>query len=333
MDHYCLLRIVILSAWLKQNKQSLAAGCCSLSISAQSISIAKSDSHSTMPQVELLASSTYQEQSELLPILAKLVKQYRLNNMPCNLVLQAEDYQLLLIEKLQVKPTELQLALRWRIRELIQFPITDAVIDSFLLPPVPQQNTQHMAVIAAKFSQLQRLTREIRLTGLRLTSIDVPELCLRNIARYYEYEAQGLLLLYCQPNSSQLLILQGGDLYLMRNLDLANDHGATIPSHYARNDSEKNRFDRLTLEIQRSLDYYQHQWRKPLPAQLLVAVTQEQEQIKDHLTQQLTIPIRYIDLAEIGIDTTAQSNAYYIQTLPVLGGALRSDSKNYATRD
>src|SRR5271170_4115289 len=80
-----------------------------------------------------------------------------LPHMPVSTVLRPEDYQLALIEAPDVPPAELRAAMRWRLKETIDFRVEDAVIDVF---EVPDQNRgghrRMMYAVAARRTAVDR---------------------------------------------------------------------------------------------------------------------------------------------------------------------------------
>src|SRR5690606_31362999 len=56
------------------------------------------------------------------------------HNARCTTLMGPNDYQLLLVEAPDVEATELRAAIRWRIKDLIDFHIDDAVIDVVEIP-------------------------------------------------------------------------------------------------------------------------------------------------------------------------------------------------------
>ena len=64
-------------------------------------------------------------------MLQKLVKKHDLDRFPCVSSMDLGDYNLLSVEPPEVPPAELSAALRWRVKDLIDFSIDDAVIDAF----------------------------------------------------------------------------------------------------------------------------------------------------------------------------------------------------------
>ena len=67
-------------------------------------------------------------------LLADKVKQYGLSKQTCTTVMELNDYSILSIEAPDVPSVELRAAIRWQIKDLIDFHIDDAVIDVFDAP-------------------------------------------------------------------------------------------------------------------------------------------------------------------------------------------------------
>src|SRR5579859_7031424 len=65
------------------------------------------------------------------------VRSAGLPRLPVSTVLTPEDYQLALVEAPEVPPAELRAAMRWRLKDSIDFRVEDAVIDVF---DIPDQN-------------------------------------------------------------------------------------------------------------------------------------------------------------------------------------------------
>ncbi|MDP1756630.1 MAG: hypothetical protein Q8L38_04170, partial [Pseudohongiella sp.] len=68
--------------------------------------------------------------------LARMVEEQGLANAACSCVLSPRDYNVYLVEAPQVEPDEISSAVRWKVKDLLDMPIEDAVIDVF---PVPEE--------------------------------------------------------------------------------------------------------------------------------------------------------------------------------------------------
>ena len=70
-------------------------------------------------------------------VLNKLVKTHNLDRYSCASIMDLGTYNLLLVEAPDVPPAELRAAMRWRVKDLIDFHIDDAVIDVFEVSDEP----------------------------------------------------------------------------------------------------------------------------------------------------------------------------------------------------
>ena len=171
-------------------------------------------------------------------------------------VLPSGGYQLVLVEAPDVLPAELKAAIRWRVKDMIDFGIEDAVIDVFE-PPAPSRRQQQrsMYAIAARRDAVQRTVDVLSPVAKGFDVIDIPELCLRNIAALLPADEAGLALLHQHGTTAELILTRAGKLYLSRHIDLSRHMGLTddgLPDSAA-----------LSLELQRSLDYYESHFDQP----------------------------------------------------------------------
>ena len=73
-------------------------------------------------------------------------------NLPCRALLSTGSYQFLLTDAPNVPAAELGDALRWRIKDLINIPVNEAVIDAFMLPESCTRAGNRLASSAARVS-------------------------------------------------------------------------------------------------------------------------------------------------------------------------------------
>ncbi len=189
---------------------------------------------------------------------AAAIRAAGLPRMPISTVLRPEDYQLALIEAPDVPPAELRAAMRWRLKETIDFRVEDAVIDVF---DVPDQNRgghgRMMYAVAARRGAVDR--HAAALAGIAdFDVVDVPELCLRNLASLLPSAAAGVALLHLGETTANIVLVRGKTFYFARQMDLQ----ATL--HIAPG-SAGERLDAasVVLELQRSLDYYERHFDQP----------------------------------------------------------------------
>lgn len=188
--------------------------------------------------------------------LRSLANQARLAGEQTHLVLGNGEYQLLLVEAPRVEPSELRAAVRWKVKDLIDFHIDDAVIDVFEIPG--QENRPHaqsmMYAVVARSRQVRDRIDQVGDAELQLEVIDITEMALRNLASLLDEDARGVVTLYMAPDYGMITVTRQGNLYLTRRLETGTD---------ALTADENNALDQLVLEIQRSLDYYDSHFSQP----------------------------------------------------------------------
>src|SRR6202042_3635607 len=111
------------------------------------------------------------------------------------------------------------------------------------------------------------------------------------------------------------------DFYLSRRLDI--DVNAFLS---ASESTLESYLDKLSLQLQRSFDYYHSQWRRPAPEAVLLSTPKPiPPNVLKLLSDRLMIPVTEIDLktkllASINLTLEQQSSS-----LAIIGGSLRSE--------
>lgn len=284
-----------------------------------------SNASSAMPTLEHCEFIGSDDESKCVSLLASRVKELGLQNTPCRLVLKRGSYQFLLVEAPKVPAEELNEALRWRIKDLLNFPVENAVIDAFLLPQDSARGSAPMAYVAvAEKSVIQTAVDSIASSHLDLQSIDVAELCLRNLAIKAEDSSRGLAIVHLVQGGGALQVLRNNQLYLSRQLDLQYNGGLLddLPE------------EALTLELQRSLDYYERQMRQVPPKTILFCGENiTEDKLTDSFTQNLSATASLLTFEDqVVLADTTQSHLLPLCLL-ALGAALASSAQCHASSE
>lgn len=228
-------------------------------------------------------------------------------------VMDPSGYSLLLVEAPDVEPAELRAALRWRIKDLIDFHIDDAVIDVFDLPgDAPRGRARMMYVVAARAAAVRSRVDVLEGSHLELSAIDIPELALRNVSALLPEDVGGVALVHLCGGHGLVVITHQSSLYLARTIEY--EAGAA--------DGERA-LETLTLEIQRSLDYYESHFGQP-PVKAVV-VAQDEGSLEEGLRANLPVAVRPLDLAQALECADAPSPELAARCLPAIGAALRQE--------
>lgn len=238
--------------------------------------------------------------------------------LPTVSVMPASSYSMLLVEAPDVAADELRAAVRWRIKDLIDFHIDDAVLDVFQMPDRARISANRMMyAVAAKADRVQGEVEAVEDAGLKLTAIDILELSLRNLATRLETEGRGVGLLYLGETSGVLLIVRQGTLYLARRFETGvrtlNDASAMRSEVVAG----------LALEARRSLDYFEsHYEQSAVPAIYTSGLTATDI---DQMTAELGLSIRNFDLGTLFETSVDYDDELCRRCLPAIGAALRHE--------
>lgn len=160
---------------------------------------------------------------EGLAALTEWLKENITDGMPAVLVLDDDDYELLLAEAPNVPDAELSAAMEFRIADLLSQDISETAIQAIRLPDDAYRGRMSMAhVIAASNQTIEHWVEWAKGLKLKLSLITVPELCLLNLLALLEVE-QGIGLLELGSQKSCLRLYQEGALYLTRQVEVGLD--------------------------------------------------------------------------------------------------------------
>jgi MSHA biogenesis protein MshI len=260
-------------------------------------------------------------------VLDKIGKDARAATFHCTTLLGGGDYQLLSVEAPNVPADELKTAMRWRLKDMIDFPVNDATIDVLRIPPGPNAASrpqQMMFVVAARNSALAPRQRMFAAAKIGLSVVDIPETAQRNIAALLEPEGRGLAMLSFDVDGALLTVTFGGELYLVRRIDLPVA-ALTDPDLDRRHQA----FDRITLELQRSLDNFERQYSFISVSKLLLGPSTIAG-LDEYLSSNLYVPVDSLDLADVfdlarvpELAEKAQQQRFFM----LLGAGLRSEGE------
>lgn len=238
---------------------------------------------------------------------------------PVSLVLNPADYRLRLLDAPNVPAEELRSAVRWQIQDMLDFHADDGTVDVLEVPhPEHVSHVRQIFAVAAKNSLLAEEAVLATNAGLNLTIIDIMETAQRNLATRLETPGRAQAVFSFIESGGLLTLTLDGELCMARtlgvNLTLLEIEGL---------DSV---LERLTLEIQRSLDHFDRQFGGIPVDQLLLVPMEGVEGLRNGLAGNLALPVKVLDLAEV-LDTAAipDANALPSDCFHAIGAAMRME--------
>ncbi len=233
-------------------------------------------------------------------------------------VLDPSGYRLLLVEAPDVPADELRAAVRWRVKDLIDFHVDDAVIDVFEMPAHARGGPQRMMyAVTAKAEVVKREIERIEAAGLNLDVIDIPELSLRNIAALLETDQRSVAFLYMGARRSTLLLVRQGVLFLARHIETG------VATLAEAGELRSDLVAGLALEVRRSLDYFESHYEQT-SIQRLHASGLEAEH-REAIARELGLAVEEVSLRALLDTDEALSPELERLCMPAVGAALRKD--------
>jgi len=254
--------------------------------------------------------------------LERMAKELGFARHQCLALLPATDYQMLLVEAPNVPALELKTAVRWRIKDMLDYHVQDATIDVLDIPVESSAGRSHsMYAVAARNDIIQACIERFTAAHIPLSVIDIAETAQRNIARLFETEGQGLAFLMVEPRQALLTVNYRGELYLARRIDIGIDD--------LYGEGREDALARMALELQRSFDHFDRQFPQLGIAKLMLAPEQGESGLAAFLDENLDQAVeqaRLSDVLEIE-GTAAFEEGDSWRLFHLLGASLRSEAK------
>jgi MSHA biogenesis protein MshI len=253
--------------------------------------------------------------------LAALKKPMRLDRYRCTALLSHGNYQLIQTDAVTGAPDEAREVARWKLKDQVEFPVDTAAID---LLPIPSDGRapQVFAAISPE-STIGPLVQAFQAARVALEAIDLPEISQRNLAALFEKDGRALATLIFDDDEGLLTFTLNGELLVVRHVELNARQLMT-----ADDDRRNMLFERIALDVQRSLDNFDRLYSSVPLAHLLVAPIPGVDGFLAYLRANLTISVAPLDVSsvvDIGAVPALLDPLRQFQCLRAIGAALRDE--------
>lgn len=253
--------------------------------------------------------------------IAKVVESVVSQNFGFTTVLSSDDYQLILGERPAVRIEEMAQSLQWALDSKLEYPASTAYLAWFDVPvhESTQNRPRQQYVVAARRSVVDERIALIERAGAPVDVVDVRETARRNLAALIESrEGSAVFLLVPEKIGLQITVTFGGELYLERLIRERLLEGEVT-------DVRERQLDRISLELQRTLDFLRRNTPFIEIDELLFAPDCPAE-ILEGLSPRLNEPLRVLNLSDyfdLDPDLGLESQAQQGKALTAIGAALR----------
>ncbi|PKI03011.1 biogenesis protein MshI [Shewanella sp. 11B5] len=168
------------------------------------------------------------------------------------LVLSQQYYQLLQVEKPNVEPGEVTQALIWSVKDMVSEPVTDIHLDYFESSFI---SSSKVNVVVSSRQFLMQLASACDANGLDIAGISIEELALSHVLAHDNMAH--MLVAHLPQQELLLLVVKAGEVLMQRRVRGFNHLNKTTLEEL-----KQGLADNLSLEIQRSMDYFESQLRQ-----------------------------------------------------------------------
>lgn len=206
-----------------------------------------------------------------------------LANTQCNISLSISQYQLLQVDRPPVEDSELNQALQWTIKE--QLSSDERFTIDYFDPPVAAVNADKLNVVAIMTNHILEIRDGILKAGLALNIIGIGELATCNLLTH----SDDAIITLNQEEGGQLClnIVKRNQLFFSRRL-----RGYENLHSFSQEEIKIGVVDNLSLEIQRSMDYFESQLRQaPVKKVYVYLDTVHQYALTQMIKQIIFIPV------------------------------------------
>jgi MSHA biogenesis protein MshI len=249
---------------------------------------------SDRPVVALFGHFSSTDHAQTLP---KVRRDFRLQQFRCATLLSARQYQLQLLDTPPSVPeAEMKSAIRWRLKDYLDYPVESATLDVLALPAdkSPANRGQPVYAVSARNEDIEARMKLFAAAKIPLKIIDVAEMAQRNLATMFETDHRAIAMLSFSDEGGLLTFSAQGELYLSRRIDISLEQLTD-----AARETREQLFERIALELQRSLDHFDRQFSNVPLARLLLAPVPDELGLAAYLAGNLSAPVQSVNLGEV----------------------------------
>ena len=240
--------------------------------------------------------SAHPSGSDQAETLQRLCRELHLERFRCSTLLPAPQYQLQLLDAPNVPDAELKSAVRWKLKDFLEYPVETATVDVVAVPADKSAASRGRSVyaVSARNQDIEARMKVFAAAKIQLSVIEVAEMAQRNLAALFESDQRALVMLSFSDEGGLLTFSARGELYLSRRIEISLDQLIGV-----RAEIRDQLFERIALELQRSLDHFDRQFSHIPLARLLLAPLPDELGLAVYLAGNLSTPAEAVNLGDV----------------------------------
>jgi MSHA biogenesis protein MshI len=273
--------------WFKPRNRTRAHAVLSSYLSGAAALLVRDEGESA--RVE--AFSHHENMALSSDLLSRVASEAGVKDAPLIALLGQDHYQTVMVEAPSVPDDEIKSAIRWKVKDLLNFHIDDAVLDHL---PVPGGGGRppSLYVVAAQSVAVRALVLPYHDAGLQLDVIDIRETAQHNLSMRITPADYAVAVLHFDGENGLLTFSFGDSLIMSRRIEGRGAAGEAL-------------LDKVAMETQRSVDYFERQYSWLPLAKLYLAPCEQAKALLRRLGEYLPVGVESLDLARV-FDFTGQ---------------------------
>jgi MSHA biogenesis protein MshI len=267
--------------WLKSRTRTRAHAVLSPYLNGAAALLVREDGE----RMSVQAFSHLENAALTAELLSRLASEAGIKAAPLISLLGQDAYQTVMVEAPSVPDDEIRSAIRWKVKDLLSFHIDDAVLDHL---PVPGGSGRpaSLYVVAAQAQAVRSLALPYHDAGLKLDVIDIRETAQHNLAMRITPVDYAVAVLHFDGENGLLTFSFGDSLIMSRRVE-------------GRGASGESLLDKVAMETQRSVDYFERQYSWLPLAKLYLAPAEQTKALLRRLGEYLPVGAESLDLTRI----------------------------------
>lgn len=297
--------------WLRARKTSDIV--LTFALSNDSVGVVITQSGRNTPEL-IVSDSADKDERDFAEVINELLtkySRYTRGDPAIVLVLAPSLYQSVALERPKLPDDEIAAGLRYSLRDLVSLPPADIIADYYELPVQLSGQNKINAVVADR-KLLTPVIKTLQSASDNVLAVIAEE---QAVARLFKDQKNPAVVVYqSQQEPALLQVYRDGKLQVNRLVGALEKL-----SQLSSEEMNMGALQPLSVEIQRSIDYFERQLRqRPVKEVILALSTQPQKLVTEQLTEDLGVDIRWAKYP----DWTHELAAGDYVDFPAFGGAL-----------
>ena len=232
-------------------------------------------------------------EEQLPAVLTRLINEFDLTSCSTSIVIPANRVQSTQIESAELPEGDIQAALPWKVKELINIAPQDMVCDYIDMPLQPTGQGAKTQVLATSKKYLEAITLPFHESGAEIAALTTEQFAYAKLQT--TQDAAQLIFIQNKKADAVLLIVKNQEICFARKI-----RNSAVIMEMTPEQLEMGGSDSIAIEIQRSIDYFESQLKQPPIKNALLSMQGENaERLVSALNQVLPVRTKLISIENI----------------------------------